>query len=158
KPLITFLIIALLSSCSSDDIKEQFNLDVGFEFSIKDSEGNDLLNPQNPNSFNEPDIKLFYLVNGEVNEVYDGNMDYPRNFVIHEYPPTSEYRIGVFLNHAETEELPITYIKWNETDTDTLKCEIYRTNSLTKITKLWLNDVQIWTSSDNTEPYFELIK
>ncbi|WP_086478479.1 MULTISPECIES: hypothetical protein [Arenibacter] len=158
KYLISFLIIPLLYSCSSDDGKEQFVYDVSVEFSVKDSEGNDLLNPENSNSFDESEIKLFYLINGEVNEVYDGNMDHPRNFVINEYPPASEYRIGVFLNYSETEEQPTTYIKWNETDTDTLKCEVYRTNSLTKITKLWLNDEQIWTSSDGTVPYFEILK
>src|SRR5690606_6285794 len=158
KALIAFLSIALLCSCNSDDSTEQFVYDVTAEFSLKDDKGNDLLNPDNANAIDESEIKIFYELNGETKEVFDGNMDYPRNFFISSYSPESEYRISVFLNHSETEELPTTYIKWSETDTDTIKCEIHRTNSLTKITKLWLNDKQIWTSSDGEARHFELLK
>lgn len=158
KTLILIMAFTMFLGCDSEGGEEQFVYDVAFEFDIKDSEGNDMLNPENPNSFDESAIKLFYLIEGNVTEVYDGNMDYPRNFRIYEYPPASAYRIVIFLNHSETEEFPITYIKWNETDTDTISSEIYRTSSLVKIQKVWLNDEPIWNSSSNSEPYFELIK
>jgi hypothetical protein len=156
--LLAIVVIALLCSCSSDDSPEQFVYDVGVEFSIKDSQGNDLLNPENENTLNSSEIKLFYVVNGAVEEVYDGNMDYPRNYVIYDYAPVSEYRISVFLNNADTEAQPITYIQWNATDTDTLRSEIYRRNNLVKIKTLWLNNELIWSDEDGTEPYFELVK
>lgn len=93
RALIFILIATTFFGCSSDEGKEQFNLDVGFELSIKDSEGNDLLNPANPNSFNKSELRLFYLIDGNIIEVYDANMDYPRNFMI--YQGASGYRIGI---------------------------------------------------------------
>jgi len=91
KALIAFLSIALLCSCNSDDSTEQFVYDVTAEFSLKDDKGNDLLNPDNANAIDESEIKIFYVLNGEPKEVFDGNMDYPRNFFISQYSPESEY-------------------------------------------------------------------
>jgi len=156
KAIILILTFITLFGCSSNDNQEQFNFDVGFEFSVTDNEGNDLLNPDNPNSFNESDIKLFYLINEETVEVYDNNLDYPRNFLI--YQNSDSYRIRIFLNYSETEELPETYIQWSETDSDTIKSEINRSNTYVKIQKVWLNDNIIWNSSDNSEPYYQIVK
>ena len=156
KAIILILTFVTLFGCSSDDSQEQFNFDVGFEFSVTDNEGNDLLNPENPNSFNESDIKLFYLINGETVEFYDDNLDYPRNFLI--YQNSDSYRIRVFLNYSETEELPETYIQWSKTDSDTIKSEINRSDTYVKIQKVLLNDNIIWNSSDNSEPYYQIVK
>lgn len=156
RTLMMILTLFTFLGCSSDEGEEQYNFDIGFEFSVKDSEGNDLLNPENPNSFNQSKIKLFYLINGNSIEVYDRNKDYPRNFLI--YKKENVYRIKIFVNHSETEEIPTTYIQWNEADTDTLSSEIFRTNSLVKIEKVWLNEELIWTLSNSTEPYYEIIK
>ncbi len=153
--ILTLLIMASILGCNSDD-EQQFNLDVGIEFSIKNSEGIDLLNPNNSESLNESEIKLFYLINGNVEEVFDPNMDSPRNFLI--YKHESEYRIGISQNYSETEEFPITYIQWNNQDTDTLKCEYARTNRSIRQQKIWLNDELIWDASTNTEPFYEIIK
>lgn len=156
KSLVTIIIILVLSSCSSDDSKEQFNLDVGFEFSITDNEGNDLLNPDNSNSYNHSEIKLFYKKNGVYEEVFDENLDYSRNIKI--YKHIDKYRIGIVLNHSVEEVQPETVIRWNESESDTIKCEFYQTNSLIRIDKVWLNNTLIWNSTNNSEPYFELIK
>lgn len=154
KSLVTILIIMILSSCNSDDRKEHFNLDVGIEFSITDSEGNDLLNPENSNSYNHSDIKLFYKKNGVYDEVFNKNLDHPRNIKI--YKHIDNYRIRITLNHIIEETQPETLIKWNENDSDTIKAEFNRTNSSTIIKKTWLNDSLIWDSTSNSEPYFEL--
>lgn len=69
------LVAVFVMGCHSDN-DEAFVYDIGFEFGVKDSEGNDLLNQENPNSIAENDIKLFYLVGDEMVEVYDGNLDY----------------------------------------------------------------------------------
>lgn len=158
RTLILILALFAFIGCDTDEGEEQVDIAVAINFSIRDSEGNDLLNPNNPNSFDESEVKLFYLIDGNLTEVYDGNKHSPRNFTMNEYPPASEYRMTIFVNHSKTEEYPITYIKWNETDTDTIKTEIYRTGSLTEIRKAWFNGELVWESSYNSEPYFELIK
>ena len=84
------------------------------------------------------------------------NSDNPRGFTIYEH--ISEYRIGISMNYSEAEEFPVTYVQWNEFDTDTLKCKIYRTNSLVTVEKVWLNDELIWDARDEVEPYYEMIK
>ncbi|WP_242085481.1 hypothetical protein [Aestuariivivens sediminis] len=155
KTLISIIALIALFNCSSDE-GGQFSLDVSFEFGIKDSEGNDLLNPENPNAFKESEIKLFYVINGNTEEVYDGNLDYPRHFLIYQY--YDQYRIRVFLNHSETENIPVTYIQWNEMDTDTIKNEMNRSDTFVKIQKVWLNDNLIWDTVNKSEPYFELLK
>ena len=156
KVLMSLLILCFLMNCTSDDTQERFNYDVRFDFSIKDGEGNDLLDPESPNSFDGSKIKLFYLISGELEEVYDGSLDNPRNFLI--FQQGGDYNIRVFVNHSETEEIPKTYVRWNETDTDTISCEIYRTNTLVKVEKVWLNDELIWLASENITPYYEIIK
>jgi len=156
KTLVSILSLAILICCGSDDDSEQFNYDVGFEIGVKDIDGNDLLNPENPNAYKNDEIKIFYLINDEMIEVYDENMDYPRNFFI--YRHANSYRIRVFLNNSETEEIPMTYIQWNGTETDILKAKFNRTNTFVKINSVWLNEELIWTASDATEPYYEIIK
>ncbi|MFV0247685.1 MAG: hypothetical protein ACK5H1_01820 [Tenacibaculum sp.] len=88
------LAFTTLFSCNSGYDKEQFNLSLNpsFEFSIQYNEGNDLLDPQDSNAFNHSNIKLYYKENREFNEVYNINLDYPRNIKI--YKNYSKYRIG----------------------------------------------------------------
>ena len=157
KTILTLTIMTLLLGCSKNsDDENQFSLGAVIELGIRNSAGVDLLNPNNQESFNESDIKLFYLINGNVEEVNNPTADLPRNFQIFEQ--NGSYRIGISLNYSESEELPITYVQWNETDTDTLKCKIRRTSSLVTAEKVWLNDELIWDESSNNEPYFEIIK
>jgi hypothetical protein len=141
KPLTLMLISAMmLFSCQKE--KEAMNLDAGIEITVFDNNGNDLLNPSNQNSFKEQNIKIYYLINGIVEEVYYPNYDNPRNFSI--YERDGIYRMGLSPNANEKDEFPVTYIKWNETDTDTIKCSISRTESSVICTKVWYNETLMW--------------
>jgi hypothetical protein len=161
KNLLIILMISTLLACSnnsqSNDMEEQngYYLNAGIEFSIVDSDNKDLLNPENLNYLDINNIKLFYLINGEKKEIYNPNMDYPRNFLIYQHE--NEYRIRIFLNHTDTEDKPMTYVQWSEKDIDTIETIYRRTqNSIIQET-LWLNGEQIWEIGD-IEPYFVLIK
>lgn len=156
RTILLILVISTLFSCNSRDNEEQMNLDVGVEFSIADINGNDLLNPENENSYNHEAIKLFYKTDGVYQEFYDVNLDLPRNINIYQH--TDTYRATIFLNHSASEEQPETLIQWNENNVDTIKCEIYRTSSVERIDKVWLNNQLVWDSTNNTALYFELIK
>jgi len=154
-----FLIAAVsLFACSkSEEVSPAgFNLNVLFEFSVFSSQNIDLLDPATPDHFREEGIKLFYEVDGEVIEVYDPNMGDPRNFYI--YNHENEYRIMVFLNHADTSEKPVTYIQWNDTDTDTIEATFMRNRNNVVVNQVWLNELEIWDSTLVDNQYFKLIK
>lgn len=127
KTTVLLFMVLTAVGCSKDDDQEQYNFAVGFDMSIKDHDGNDLLDPSNPDAFKESEIKLYYVIDGKVEEVFDGRLDSPRNFYI--YNRNSEYRIGMTQNYTETSEMPITYIKWNETDTDTITSTFFRSEN-----------------------------
>lgn len=158
--LILLTIVTVLFACSkSNEIETQYgyNIEVGLEFSILNSLNEDLLNPENPNHLDVTKIKLFNVINGEKQEVYNPNMDYPRNFNIFKHE--NEYRIAVFLNSTETSEKPITYVQWNDSDIDTIEVTIKRTQSSMLQNEIWLNGIHVWERGDDTiEPYFVLRK
>jgi len=141
KPLTLMLISAMmLFSCQKE--KESFIVDIGIEITVSDENGNDLLNPSNQNSFNEQNIKIYDLINGVVEEVYYPNYDNPRCFSIVE--KDGIYRMMLSPNANEKDEFPVTYIKWNETDTDTIKCSISRGDNYVVCTKVWYNETLMW--------------
>lgn len=159
KNLMIILMVTTLLACddSNDSEKDNFNLYAGLEFSVFNSENEDLLNPENANHLDVDNIRLFYVINGQQEEVYDPNLTYPRNFTIFEHE--NEYRIGVSLNTSETSDKPITYIQWNDQDTDTIEVVYKRTPNAIIQDTIWLNGEQVWELGDNTiDPYFKLIK
>ncbi|WP_031425994.1 hypothetical protein [Flavimarina sp. Hel_I_48] len=158
KNLILILVLMNTLGCSEgdDDASDQYNFDVGLRFTVVNDDGENLLDPDNPEHFSKDTIKLFYLINGEKQEVYDGNLDSPRNYKIFEVE--NEYVIGITPNYSETEETPITYIQWDENDTDTLEVSYERKRNAVIQTKIWLNGEQIWERYTNEDPYFTLVK
>ncbi|NHN25766.1 hypothetical protein FIA58_008775 [Flavobacterium jejuense] len=151
---IIYLVIMLFSSCNSND-SEQFIVDTSITISVKDSDGIDLLNSKNSNSLDPNKFKIIYVIDGVSVEFYDENASYPKGFFIYEHE--NEYRIKIFPNVKNKDNLPITYIKWNEVDSDTLKCEIEKNINSEICKKVWLNDKIVWQSYKN-ERYFEIIK
>jgi len=161
KYLFFFLSALIFASCTDDNeqfiINKHFNIDAKLEFSVFNTQNEDLLNPENSNHLNTSKIKILYVINEEIQEVYDLNADNPRNFMI--YKHESEYRIKIFLNHSETADKPITYIQWNDSDTDTIEVSYQRTQNAILQNIIWLNGEQIWERGNNTvDPYFLLTK
>lgn len=119
--------------------------------SVVDKNGADLLDPENSQSIDESKIQLFYPENGELKEIYNSQSDYPNGVMI--FPVEGEkYRIRVFTDN------PITYIQWNDADTDTLKCEYTKTVNSTICTKVWFNDAPVYDVKDGKERYFQVVK
>lgn len=159
--LIILTIITLFACDKSNEVKEQvleyqYNLDVALEFSVFNSQNEDLLNPENPNYINQENIELLYVIDGKTQQAYSSNSDYPKNFLI--YKHADEYRIRVFPNNSETEAKPITYIKWSNSDTDTIEVVYERTQNAVSQRKIWLNGDQIWDWAENMDPYFIIVK
>lgn len=155
-----YLFCTLLLSCSKDNNNVQSSsIDTGILIYLKDINGNNLLNTTN---YKENNIKMFYLINNEVKEYYQSNLDNPRGFkfLVDDLP----IRIALGPNTTETEEFPITYIKWNETDTDTIKChfrrEVGNDGSLLQCDKIWFNNKFVWDMSNpqNKDRSINIIK
>src|SRR5690606_15635014 len=106
--IVIFMSLITITGCSSDDNSggNAAVVDTAIELSLKNGQGEDLLNPENPSGINQSGIKLFYLVNGEVQEVYDANMQNPRNFMIFYHEIKQNYVIRIFQNSSESEQNP----------------------------------------------------
>lgn len=160
KIIFSSLIALVFFACDKEnetDSQQLYNLAVGMEFSLFNSNGEDLLDPNTPSNIKEEDIKIFYLINGEYQEVYEQHLDNPRMFRIYQHE--NEYRVAVFPNFEESEETPITLIQWNELETDTIAISLRRNNNAVIQDNIWLNGNLIWSIGDNTvNPYFVIQK
>ena len=83
-------------------------------------------------------------------------MDYPRNFML--YKADNENRIRISMNHSETSEKPITYIQWNNSDTDTIEVVYERINKSIFKRKVWLNGQEIWDWTKDDSSYYKITK
>ena len=151
KTILSILILAFVfNSCKKEESINNFFLNLGVGITVKDKTGMDLLNLSNRGAYLESDIKIFYLSNGVKEEVYYANYDYPRNFYFSEEAESDgNFWMTLFLNSSSDEAYPITYIKWSENDTDTLKCDVYRNEGLLTVKNIWLNDSLVWKWEDS---------
>ncbi len=159
KKFILLLSVIFLSSCRSGGDICCFNYSTSFDIIVKNSEGEDLLNPDTPNSLNTDKIKLFYLKNGVKEEVYYPNLDAPRHYSINLYED-NWYKIHILPNGLQSELLPVTYIEWNENDTDTIMCKIEHLDNAVLLKKLWYNnELKIdFSNPQYSDWVFEIIK
>lgn len=155
KNIVMLFTILLFLGCSPEK-QEDFNLNVGFELSIINETGEDLLDPNHPNAIKEENIKLFYVINDKVEEVYNPNLDNPRNFLIFKHE--NEYRIRIFQNYSETETKPITYVQWSDSDKDTIEASYDRYSNAIIQRKIWYNGTLMWPTSTNLDPFFTIVK
>ena len=162
KTIFLLLASVLIISCSSDEDNNNnsaYALSTGVEFRVSSPTGIDLLDPANANAYLEESIKIYYLQNGAVNEVYNSNLSLSRNFdiVSPEDSGDSLYFMRIFLNNLEKENA-ITYIEWNEADSDTLRANFRTGKGYTFLSKTWFNDVLIFDENTTIQSLPEIIK
>jgi hypothetical protein len=137
-----FLIPTLIMIISCSDSKENNNLSQGIivaksiSIELKNNEGSNLLGS---NEYPVSDIAATYLVNGKIVQ-NNSPHDYPNNVLFYNKNQGTQ----VFLNDSSSEEFPITYIKWNKTESDTIKAHYNRANSSIIIDKLWIFENNNW--------------
>ncbi len=163
-PLLVLIILG--TSCSKNSVSLGVHIDTPINISVVDSQGADLLDPSTVNHFNSSDIKIFHLIDGEKIEFKaDIRLDYPKGFLFYT-PNQLGFNDNYVLclqspNHSKSEEFPITYLQWSESDTDTIKCQFSRTNVSLVCTKVWYNDVEVWGIKNNNNidgRWFQIIK
>jgi len=89
---------------------------------------------------------------------YRDNTDYPNAHFYYKDDIDSLYAIRIFLNSDETVTHPITYIKWDDTDMDTIKATYKRTDNTIVLDSIWYNNNLIWNSNDNVRKSFIIMK
>ena len=155
--LTSILIISCNSSDDHNNENSYYNLSTGIDFLVTNQNGDDLLNPNTLNAYSSENIKIFYLKDGVVEETYNPNFDFPRNFAIvsPEDSGAETYFMRIFLNNSVSDNA-ITYIEWNETDTDTIRANFNNGDNYSMVTKAWYNEELVFDESIYT--LFTIIK
>ena len=133
KKSLMLLAILFQISCSKDNQNGAY-VSVDVDLSVRGSDGGDVTNIGDYR-FDKMTVK--YLVNGlQINPPSQGTQ--PLNISENS---THIKRFRFFLNHDEKEEYPITYIIWNNVDTDTIKAHFERKEGYLAYDKIWINGV-----------------
>lgn len=154
-----FILISLilLCSCSSEDKPSQANVSNSVSFTIKNSNGEDLLDIQNDHHIDPEGIQLYSFIDGKSKELFDGNLDYPKHFRI-EKNLDGMYQIDLYPYLNFSNNPSITLISWGNGDTDTLKINNNFSNQSISNEKIWLNGGLLWERESNSIKLFELTK
>ena len=159
---LSILLLAILTSCN--ECKEPIGpiiIDVGMDIFVENQQGENLLSPSTQGYIDWQTIKLFYQVGEDKVEVYDYNMDCPRNICFNDDEPNKEV-IGVSPYYLTDEEYPVTYIQWTEFDTDTIKCHFKKKNkgAYTSCDQIWYNGEQVYpgTGAFGLDRAFKVVK
>ncbi|EPA00243.1 hypothetical protein A33Q_0114 [Indibacter alkaliphilus LW1] len=153
--LLPFLLL-MVSACSKEE-EALPNLGVFIDTSvvitILDEQGNNRLDPNHVRYLDPEDIKIFYEINGRLEEFYEDHLDMPRNFRINQPGFGRDYNLALFLSEK-------TVIQWNENESDSIEAEIYRSDDLNRIQliKVYFNGDLKWDNASLTASEFTIIK
>lgn len=151
------VLLLLIASCKKS-VDCCTNIDVGVDISYIDSTGMDLLDTTNAFSIPLDSMKLFYWENDTWVEVYDNQMDAPRNILfISESDPM---RIRVFTSTKDEnydfetngvkQGKSICLLRLNHLDSDTIETEWQSSHNGFVNTKIWYNGIEVGESKSIT--------
>ena len=158
---LTLILIALsLGSCGDTNdccVNLPGNDDL-FEFSLVNSHGEDLLNPETQGSYNSDDLRVYNIVDEDTVEINNPNSDTPKGYMI--FTREGKYRIRLFMKgDGSLESRGI--IAWNKTDKDTIALHlVQQSENVRRLVKIVYNEEEVWNeqNSSNDERYFEIVK
>lgn len=150
KYIISLIIFMLFNLSCAEDNNQAMNIDTYIDAYIIDVDGNDLLSKNQEKTIDLNDISLYYLI--EDKEIlYDKkNLDSPHGFVL--LPPEGKfdrYILRIFPNSCC--ENSISYLKYNNYETDTLSLKINHTNSSIICTSVFLNGEKVWGANHDND-------
>lgn len=120
KNLITNILLGLalvLSSCSEEEQPQFATISTMTFITVLDQKGNNLLDPNQEDAYDQKEIKTFYERDGKMEEFFAAHLDMPRNFRIDPPMYGKDYLMAVALDSEKT------VIKWNKTESDTIQAE-----------------------------------
>lgn len=154
--ILLILMIIFLACDNENKNNDAFVVDTVVQITLKNEKGDDLLNPSTAGTYNTNKIKIYYVdKQGNSKEYYESNLDNPKGYFI--FQNEGEYKIKIFPNDDLSISNPLTVIKWNDEESDELKCEIQRTSNRTICTKVWVNNLLMY-SDYSKERIVDLIK
>jgi len=157
KLLIFSFTLVLLLSCKKTKEESAIVLSSNVDINLVDAAGNDLLDPNIPNTYNNNRISISYVTNGNP-IVYHDNSDYPNGYFIFKENMDSLYTIRVFLNFDKNEKYPTTLIHWKNNETDTIRTKFKYINKNIILDSLWYNGVLKWDFNMNKRSLIEIVK
>jgi hypothetical protein len=107
-------------------------------FTALDEQGKNLLDPKKEGFYSFKNIKIFCERNGKLVELYESNLDMPRNFRIHPPEFDRDYIMALVLNSKKT------VIQWNEMEADTIQAEIHDNGASIIVRKVYHNGELKW--------------
>ena len=146
--VFVLLVGIIMTGCKKSSDMEFF--DTAINIIYQDTVGNDLLDTATASHYVVANMRLFYLINGEKVEFFKSNLDYPRGIRLLDYADTFKDTLilGVFPYEGEGTESEIfettTFLQLSDTDTDTIRCEMKKTENALYTTKVWYNDILKW--------------
>lgn len=148
---VVFLISIACSNSTGGVADPPPHEDIGLSF--VDEQGNDRLNPDHSSPFTENNLEIYYLKDGEKERVFNGNLDYPKNFKLYISEGEENSRLQLALsNHVEGDGNTQTLIEFPDgtVDTVTMKPLNGYANSAER---LWYDGKLVWeVDSDYTMP------
>jgi hypothetical protein len=136
----------------------------GVLISVIDTDGIDLLNPQNENAIENLYLNIYHEKNGELVRQINNMSDfyqrgyeliYPGHLLSETYDEI--YRISVMLSTAKQNSKSLTVIEWGSGGhRDSLTCEFRRASYV--ITKMYFNGELKWSESDHTGRHLTIVR
>jgi hypothetical protein len=144
-----FFCTLIILTCCTREKPQNDVINTSIDIFIENANGQNLLLKTTPGTINSDSLKLLYLVNGKMLNVYNADMSCPSN--ICNLTDSGSERIRIFPNDLESEEFPISYIRWKNGDLDTIKCHFIRKDSETgsslSCDKVWFNDLLMYPNN-----------
>ena len=141
----------ILNSCSNNEKPiNGINIGTVIGISLENSQGEDLVGSE---KYPAGKIYADYLINSKIilntsNAYMPAN---PNNVYISIGSEKKPIRVLIYLNHAASEEYPITYIHWNDTDTDTIKAQYIRSGGSVVLSNCWILENGNWKEINQGE-------
>lgn len=158
KMTLIILLISLLLSCNNEQDCCFPGNDTLFEFSIINSNGEDLLNENTQDTYNTNSIRLYDIIDGKENLIYFQNGDYPYGYSITKRD--NLYRISPSFNESNLRVSGI--IEWNPNKRDTISLEmVQQSKNIKRLIKIEYNGQVVWseeTASNTDNRYFQIVK
>ena len=118
------------------------NIDVSIGITVKSQDSTDLLDPNNPNSYDFQRMRLFYRIGSRKVTAY-------RSL----YPPESVMGSGYYLTmnvptevyDSDDPTMYPMYLRWDRYDEDTIKVKVQKIgNAYISVSKIWFNGKDVW--------------
>ncbi|MCP4457113.1 MAG: hypothetical protein GY816_03650 [Cytophagales bacterium] len=157
---VLFISALFMTACDEKDCCSGIpGDDVLFEFSVVNDSGVDLLDQDNQESFYQSNIRLYNSDGNDTSMVFNENSDAPYGYAIIERESTKRIRPSF----AITDDLEVVgYIKWNETDLDTLQLTlVQQSTNVKRLAIIKFNGSEVWNEQSVTKPdnrYFQIVK